>query len=337
MICATRGRPFRFFTGAALAASLFTLGTSAQAQDPDLAIGGGPSGGVFNVVATGLGQLLREEFPDSLVDVQPGGSGPNLLRVSSGRTDLGITSANNAWDAWHGKDPATPDEPVRNVRGLMTFFPSAIQIWVDADSDIQSLEDLRGKDVSAGQRGQTSWLAFQNLLDVHDMSIEDIEADGGQLHELSWAESQNGLRNGQIDAVMWVALYPHSTVLENETARPMRALSLDEDKVEEYLEEHGGGFEAVTLPVGLYEGQEEPALTVGTKTMLFANESMDEEIAYRITKTIWDNLDEFKQVHSLLSYMSEETVGQGMAIPLHPGAQRFYEEMSIETGESTLD
>lgn len=324
--------------GVAASAAILASGVGAKAQDPEfLTIGGGPSGGTFNVVATGLGDLLRKEFPDALVDVQPGGSGPNLLRVSSGDADLGITSANNAWDAWNGRDPATPENPVRDVQGLMTFFPSAIQIWVDANSDIRTIEDLKGKQVSAGQPGQTSWNAFVNLLEVHDMSIEDIESDGGKLHKLSWSESHNALRNGQLDAVMWVSLYPHTTVLENETARPMRSLSFDEDKVDAYLEEYGGGFEKVTLPAGLYGGQEEPALTVGTKTFLFANEDMPEEVAYRVVETIWDNLEQFQRTHSLLNYMEEDTVGKGMLVPIHPGAKRFFDEEGIPYTESKLN
>ncbi|MBY6201432.1 TAXI family TRAP transporter solute-binding subunit [Maritalea mobilis] len=324
------------FSGA-LAASL-SFATPSIAEDPDfLNIGGGPSGGTFNVVATGLGDLLREEFSDSIIGVQPGGSGPNLLRVASGDVDLGITSASNAADAWAGRDPATPDAPIQNVRGLMTFFPSAIQIWVDADSDIHSVEDLVGRQISAGQPGQTSWLAFNNLLSVYDMSIEDLEADGGQVHHLSWAESQAALRDGQLDAVMWVALYPHSTVLATETAREIRVLPLDEDRVAEYLELHGAGFSAVTLPAGLYQGHSEPTLSVGTTTFLFGSDEMSDDTAYRVTSAIWNQLDRFQQTHALLQFIDEDTAGRGMFVPIHPGAARFYEEQGIAMDEPQLN
>lgn len=312
--------------------------TTAQAEDPAfLNIGGGPSGGTFNVVATGLGDLLRDEFPDSIIGVQPGGSGPNLLRVGAGEADLGLTSASNASDAWAGRDPATPDAPIQNVRGLMTFFPSAIQIWVDADSDIHSVKDLVGRQISAGQPGQTSWNAFNNLLAVYGMSIEDLEADGGQVHHLSWSESQSALRDGQLDAVMWVALYPHSTVLATETARPIRVLSLDEDRVEAYLAQYGSGFEQVTLPVGLYQGQAEPAISVGTSTFLFATDTMPNETAYRVTSAIWNNLERFQQTHALLQFIEADTAGRGMLVPLHPGAARFYAEQGIPTDDPRLN
>ncbi|HAR51314.1 MAG TPA: hypothetical protein DCS45_05475, partial [Roseovarius nubinhibens] len=115
----------------ALSASVATvaaglpLATRAQGLD-FLTIGGGPSGGVFNIVATGLANVLRQSYPEAIIDVQPGGSGPNLLRVSGGKADLGITSASNAFDAWNGRDPATPEAPIKNVRGLMTIMQSAV-------------------------------------------------------------------------------------------------------------------------------------------------------------------------------------------------------------------
>lgn len=324
-------------TGMFTLVASISIGTASYADEPEfLNIGGGPSGGTFNVVATGLGDLMRTAFPDSIIGVQPGGSGPNLLRVSSGDADLGITSASNASDAWAGLDPATPDAPIQNIRGLMTFFPSAIQIWVDASSDINSIEDLVGKQISAGQPGQTSWNAFTNLLEIHGMTTQDLEVDGGKLHHLSWKESQEGLRNGQLDAVMWVALYPHSTVLATEAAREIRVLSLDEAKVDEYLAAYGGGFEKVTLPVGLYQGQTATATSVGTKTFLFANDSMSEETAYKVTSTIWNNLERFQRTHALLQYITAETAGHGMLAPIHPGAAKFYSEQSISMDESAL-
>ena len=317
----------------ALSASVATvaaglpLATRAQGLD-FLTIGGGPSGGVFNIVATGLANVLRQSYPEAIIDVQPGGSGPNLLRVSGGKADLGITSASNAFDAWNGRDPATPEAPIKNVRGLMTIMQSAVQIWVDGNSDIRSIQDLRGKQVSAGQPGQTSWLAFERLLAAAGMTMEDIESDGGKMNKLSWSESHHARRNGELDAVMWLSLWPHPTVRQNETVRPMRALSFDDAVLEKFLAS-SGGFERVTLPAGLFEGQAEAANTVGTNTILFASDKMSDELAQNITKAIWDNLEEFKATHALLGNLSAETAGKGMVVPLHPGAKAFYDAQGI--------
>lgn len=299
-------------------------------------IGGGPSGGVFNIVGTGLADLLNRESPGAIIDVQPGGSGPNLLRVDAGRSHIGITSASNAFDAWNGRDPATPESPITSTRGLMTIMQSAIQIWVDARSDIRTLDDLRGKRMSAGQPGQTSWLAFESLLASAGMTTDDIVAGGGALEPLSWAESHEALRNGQLDAVMWLSLWPHPTVRQNETVRPMRALSFDTDVIDTFMSEYGGGYARTTLPAGLFGGQDEPANTVGTNTLIFASEDLDDDTAYAIVDAVWRNLDDFKSVHSLLGNISEETVGRGMIVPVHEGARRFFEEKGIAIDEAEV-
>lgn len=299
-------------------------------------IGGGPSGGVFNIVGTGLADLLGRESPEAIIDVQPGGSGPNLLRVASGQANIGITSASNAFDAWHGRDPATPENPITNTRGLMTIMQSAIQIWVDARSDIRTLDDLRGKRMSAGQPGQTSWLAFENLLASAGMTTDDIEADGGAMVPLSWAESHDALRNGQLDAVMWLSLWPHPTVRQNETVRPMRALSFTPEVIDAFMENYGGGYARTSLPEGLFSGQDEPANTVGTNTLIFASEDLDADTAYSIVETIWRNLDDFKSIHSLLGNISEENVGRGMIVPVHEGAKRFFDEKGIAMDEAEV-
>lgn len=299
-------------------------------------IGGGPSGGVFNIVGTGLADLLGRESPEAIIDVQPGGSGPNLLRVAAGQSHIGITSASNAFDAWNGRDPATPENPITSTRGLMTIMQSAIQIWVDARSDIRTLDDLRGKRMSAGQPGQTSWLAFENLLASAGMTTADIEAGGGALEPLSWAESHDALRNGQLDAVMWLSLWPHPTVRQNETVRPMRALSFSPEVIDTFMSDYGGGYARTTLPEGLFGGQDEPANTVGTNTLIFASEDLDDDTAYAIVDAIWRNLEDFKGVHALLGNISEETVGRGMIVPVHEGARRFFEEKGIPMDEAEV-
>jgi TRAP transporter TAXI family solute receptor len=330
----------RSFMGATAASALMvgSLPRLAMAQGPDfLTIAGGPSGGVFGIVATGVADIMSRVYPDTIIDVQPGGSGPNLLRIGDGKADFGITSANNALDAWEGRDPATSEKPIRNTRGLMNIMQSAIQVWVDGNSDIRTLQDLRGKQVSAGQPGQTSWLAFENLLAAADMTTSDIEAGGGKMHHLSWSESHQGLRDGQLDAVMWLSLWPHPTVMENETVRPMRALSFDSDVIDTFLTDSGAGFEKVSLPVGLFGGQDIAADTVGTNTILFAGAEMSDDLAYTIVQTLWENRDDLIAVHSLLGNISEDTVGTGMIVPLHPGALKFYEESGMPVSTSNLE
>jgi TRAP-type uncharacterized transport system substrate-binding protein len=64
---------------------------------------------------------------------------------------------------------------------------------------------------------------------------------------------------------------------------------------------------------------------------------MSDDLAYTIVQALWENLDDFKAVHSLLGNIGEETVGTGMIVPLHPGALKFYEENGVPVSTSNLE
>jgi hypothetical protein len=312
-------------------------GAQTQAADPDfLIVAGGPTGGLFNIVGAAAAEILRKEFPKSVIDVVPGGSGPNLVQAEQKKITIGLTYANNSFDAWNGRDPAKPERPIRNVRGTIALFPSAIQIWVPANSPIKSFKDLAGKKICPSSPGQAPWQAFFNLLDIYGMTKADIEKGGGKIVQLTWSEATNSLANGQIDSVMWLTLFPHSSMVEVEVSRPVRLLSLEQDKMEAFLKKYGGGFTPISIPAGSYKGQKEPAQTLSTVGFFVTPTSAPDDVIYRIVKALWTNMDRLQKSHVSLAYAAKETVGRGMALPLHPGAEKFFRENSIPFDAGTL-
>ena len=74
--------------------------TASLAQDPAfITIGSGPQGGFDSIVASTVADILGDAYPTTTIDVQPGGQGPNILRLSKGQIDLGLMRSNNAADA----------------------------------------------------------------------------------------------------------------------------------------------------------------------------------------------------------------------------------------------
>jgi TRAP transporter TAXI family solute receptor len=125
-------------------------------------------------------------------------------------------------------------------------------------------------------------------------------------------------------------------MVEVEVSRPVRLLSLEIDKMEAFLKKYGGGFTPVTIPAGSYKGQKEPAQTLSTVGFFVAPSSAPDDVIYRIVKALWTNLDRLKNSHVSLAYATKETVGRGMALPLHPGAEKFFRENNIPFDAGTL-
>jgi uncharacterized protein len=325
-----------FATALIVALSLIYLAVpcGAAATEPDfIIVAGGPTGGLFSIVGASAAEILRKEFPKSVVDVIPGGAGPNLIQAEQKKITLGITFANNAFDAWNGRDPAKADKPIRQVRSVAALFPSAMQIWVHADSPIKSFKDLAGKKICPSSPGQAPWQAFHNLMEIHGMTKADIEKGGGKLVQLTWSEAVDALANRQIDAVAWLTLYPHSSMIEVEVNKPVRLLSIDQDKLQVFFKKYGGGFSSLTIPAGTYKGQKQAALTLGTVGFFVAPASLPEDVTYRVVKSLWTNLDKLKASHVSMGFLNKDTIAKGMALPLHPGALKFFKENNIPVGE----
>ena len=95
------------------------------------------------------------------------------------------------------------------------------------------------------------------------------------------------------------------------------------------MAKYGPVYRAFDLPAGTYAGFDEPIPGIGIGNIIFVNASMPEEQVYSILTTIFDNLEEVKQVHPEAQNLSLETAAVGSSIPFHPGAVRFYTEKGV--------
>ena len=87
-------------------------------------------------------------------------------------------------------------------------------------------------------------------------------------------------------------------------------------------------YTSVRVPANTYKDQGE-ASTVAVMAMMVARSDLGEDLVYRFTKAIFDDLKQFHAAHSAATNLTLETALSGNPIPLHPGAARFYKEKGI--------
>lgn len=138
---------------------------------------------------------------------------------------------------------------------------------------------------------------------------------------------QDGIKDGSLDAGVLTGSVPASLVTELGSTDNVRLITADEDEMNAFLEKYPY-YNSVKVDKGTYPDQNED-ITLGLfQTMLMTHEDTDEELVYTIMKEIWDNADKLKEVHPDF-VINEETVLEGIEIPLHPGAERLYKELGI--------
>lgn len=295
----------------------------ARAATRQLTFVTGGVGGPYHVIGSGLAELWNRAIPGINVSVTAtAASVVNLRMISGGRADIAFTQSDIAFFAYRGLEMF--QSPLRNIRLLTEMHTNYVQIATLRDSPIQSVADLRGKRVGVGAPGSGTEANTRAVLAAYGIQYRDL----AKPDFLSYAETAQQLSNRNIDAGFMTGGLPVAAMTELATTRPIRLLPVDPSVIAKLRQDFPMYIEG-TIPAGTYPGQTEPVRTVAMKNYLVVPAEMDDELAYRLVKTLYDNIEQVRTFHNAVSSLDIKTAVETLAIPLHPGAERYFREKGL--------
>lgn len=328
------GRRRRWYAAAAavvltagLAACSESDGASGGEEDftTDLQLGTGSTGGVYYP----LGQEYANIFEDSIdVDglsvsaIETGASVENLAKIGRGELQLGISQHNTALAAAAGEGEFDGAE-ITNIGFMGKLYPEAAQIITLDSTGIESVADLEGKTVAIGPPGSGTRAAAEAILAAY--GIED--GDYKPLEE-GFDDARAKLQDGNADASIEILGVPAASLQElDASTNEVKLVPLEADKVEEVV--GATDFEPYEIPGGTYDFIEEPVTTVSVFAAMYGSTTqISEDLGYELTKSIYESADSLTLAQKEFIKPDEATVGQG-DVPLHPGAERYFEEEGL--------
>jgi TRAP transporter TAXI family solute receptor len=306
-----------------LTLAVVATGAACSANDPPggegrLSIATGGSGGVYQVYGGGLADLMSDELEEPTTAETTSASVDNLILVANGDSDVAFSLADSAIDAVQGDESFDGALP---LRALGTLYPNLTQVVVKADSGIETIEDMRGKTVSIGSPGSGTEVIALRLLAVAGLDPDD---DIGK-RQLGVGESVQALRDGSIDAFFWSGGVPTGAVTDLATTDDIRLLALDQ-YLQSMRERFGEAYTDATVEDDEYAGVP-GTTTIAVPNLLVVSQSMSDELAYDITRTLYEGQERLATVVPAAESLDPET-GREVVQPvqLHDGAQRYYEE-----------
>lgn len=295
--------------------------TQAGGPPKDMSFGSATVGGFWYTLSGAMGDKMKEVFPDSSVTVVEGGSVSNLLGLSQGTFALGFSNGQTVPEALNGINAFK--EKVDNVSTVATLYPNVFHIAVRADSDIYTIEDLKGKKVSPGIKGYSGELAFIDILDLAGMSYDDL----GGIEYIGTADAADLLRDGHIDAIAGMLAAPVSTFQELDTTVGIRLIPLD-DEIISGLNKKNEGYLDYTIEGGTYSNVKEDVKTVAGYTVLLVNDDlMDEDTVYKLTKMMVEEKETWTTLSTIMKDFDAEYSVKNNVGKLHPGAEKYYKEV----------
>ncbi len=307
----------------ALCASLAVATWSARAADTFINVLTGGTSGVYYPLGVALGNAIGKTLPGVKTSVQATkASVENLNLLQSGRGEIAFTLGDSLSDAWKGSEDAGFKTPLKKLRGIAAIYPNYIQIVARADSGIKTMADLKGKKVSVGAPKSGTELNARAIFKAAGIEYKDF----AKVEYLPFGESVELMKNRQIDVTLQSAGLGVSALRDLATALDVVVVPIPPEVVKKT---NDPAYIPAMIPANTYRGQSSDVPAAAVQNYLVTHEGVSNDIVYGMTKALWTNLDALAAAHSAAKAIDLKRALEGMPVPLHPGAEKYYKEVGV--------
>ena len=302
------------------AAAALVASSSALAAPTFINVLTGGTSGVYYPIGVALSQLYSNGIDGSKTSVQATKASVENLNLKQDRSgELAVALGDSVADAWNGVQDAGFKAPLKKLRAIAGTYPNYIQIVASKESGITTLEDLKNKRISVGAPKSGTELNARAIFKAAGLSYEDM----GKVEFLPYAESVELIKNRQLDATLQSSGLGMAAIRDLAATLPITFVAIPADITAKI---DNAAYQGAVIPAGTYDGQDSDVATVAITNILVSHDGVTDEVAYQMTKLMFDNLDRLGNAHSAAKDIKLQGAAKGLPIPLHPGAERFYKE-----------
>ena len=314
----------------ALSAIIAISGTAAMAQDI-----------VFSGVSTTsddyqLGVVWSGIARDAGISmtVVENGTVAGMRKAAQGEVDIVGVGAPHYLDAVGGtgkytEDPANLRDSYKNMSVILALPVGMAQYVARADGDIKTFTDFSGHKVGTGRPGGNAGKVTEVLFGIHGI---DGKVDA---QALKYGPALEQMAVGTLDATLVWGSIPTAVIDNASRQMQLRFVSPDPATLKKFQETISNGEYYVYKKVpaasieAAYEGRvvAEDAYFWTFPYQIMVREDVNEETVYKLTKTLWENIETVNEASAALSLVTLKDALLSISADLHPGAKRYYEEV----------
>ena len=302
---------------------LYSFSAVAEGPGSIARMGTSSAGSTYYVIANGLGELLHKHANINMTVEPIGGSYANIFSMVADKIDYAITNSGAAFDGYNAVAPFTERAKI----GIVAQGQVSLRfILVRKNSIINKLDDLNGK-IIIGERpalpemGAISKALAKaaNLVNMRIVSTKDTR------------ETLRHVVSGTVDGIIIPGGLRLPAVVQLFRDGVVQPLYLDPVTVEKMKSDLPAYMFTQTIPAGHFEGQDRDMVVFGLNTYLVAASDVSEEQVYQVTRSLFENLEEFGALHAEAKQWTLKHTLADPLIPFHPGAVRYFREKNLWT------
>ena len=280
----------------------------------------GPQGGVWVPLGGALKGMWEKAIPGLQVQAQPGAGIANVRGIDEGKAHIGFANTITTVDGLAGRPPYP--KPVTKVCQVANLYPQYFQVVVPADTNINSISDMKGKVLVTQPKGNTAELINIHLLQVYGMNYQSLS----KVNFInSYTDAVSMVKDGHAQVFTLGTAVPSSAVMDLASARDIKLIGIDA-KILADMKKINPGYSKLTIKAGTYPKQNKDVDVIGYATHIVASCDLPEDVVYKMTKAMAANVSDMAASNKSISGLTPKIMAEDIGVPFHKGALKFYKE-----------
>lgn len=318
---------------AAAGAVMFTC-APADAAPYRINIATATTGGAYYPIGNAMAQIWSKNLSGKVrASAQAtAGTPQNVELMMNKEVQIAIGQNGVCYYAFHATETykGKKDFPYTNMRGMFTLYPNVMHWVARKGAGIKSVADFKGRRIVPGQVASATEINSREMLAVYGLNyIKDQGEVNVNADYLGYNEASDQLKNGQVDGAHIAGGVPTAVIIDMLTSDAAELVSMEADKIAEICKRYPWYF-PFTIPAGSYPKQDKDIHTIALSNILFTDARQPEELIYMLTKATYEYHDDLVLAHRATEYTIEANAFNGMTVPLHTGAIKYFEERGIK-------
>jgi TRAP transporter TAXI family solute receptor len=274
--------------------------------------------------ATGKGQAFHA-FPSD-------GSVENALMLHARELDFALIQSDVAQALYEGwSDDGQISLP--RLRSVASLWPEAVHVVTLEGTGIEHFEQLAGRRVAIGRLGSGTRFTATRISAAFGLDRSSF----AETVEESVEDSLADLEAGRLDAVILTEAVPSQSLQALVQKRSDVRLVAISDAVLDALSDEYFAYYPITVPARTYPGQTEAFRTLGLAAALVTHEATEAALVHQMLEYLLDGSEGLAQAYYRAGFISRDTARLGIAVPIHPAAERFYGPESAKDAPAASD
>ncbi len=306
----------------------FLIVSCSKDKIPSYSIGTGSVSGNYQNVGSEIARIVNENRTINGFQLEyevSSGSASNIRAIAAGETQFGIAQADIQYQAVKGLGEWSDEGPQQDLRAVFSMYGESVTLVAGGDTEIRSIDDLRGKLVDIGSSGSGT---RRNAIDALGAAGIDWKSDI-QAREESPDDRLAKFMRGELDAFFFTAGHPNTEIkfatFSVRGARIIPLMNIDR------LVSAVPYYSRTLIPSGLYPmaNNEVDIETIGVNATLLTSAEVSDDVVYAVTKAVFENLEFLANSNADISAFLDDKFLEGLTAPVHPGALRYYQEIGM--------